>query len=169
MTEPSADFSRLDAYSAQIQRAPEVAYDEMRRSFSSVAAQFLTYHLKTRMRGGSGITQRSGQAGLAGSRQFEATGSSLSSLAVDLFIGPPGVRYAAVQEFGTVGAGGTLPDIKPKTAKLLSWVGNDGMRKFAKSVAIRPRLGWRRSWDEFERNRNRILDRGMDRLVERLA
>lgn len=169
MTEPSADFSRLDAYARDIARTPDVAFREMRKTFASVAAQFLTYHLKKKMKGGDNITQRSGQSGLAGSRQFEATGSGLGNLAVELFIGPPAVRYAAVQEFGTVGAGGELPDITPKTAKFLSWIGESGERVFAKSVAIPPRLGWRDAWDDFEPTRNKILDRGITNLVEALT
>lgn len=40
------------------------------------------------------------------------------------------VPYARIQHEGGV--------IKPKKAKILSWVGKDGVRRFAKSVTIKP-------------------------------
>lgn len=43
----------------------------------------------------------------------------LPAITVGVFRGPA-LAYAAVQEFGTVGAGGRLPTIKPKRAKALA-------------------------------------------------
>lgn len=45
--------------------------------------------------------------------------NKLPALTIGIFKGPA-LAYAAVQEFGTVGAGGTLPTIRPKKAKALS-------------------------------------------------
>jgi hypothetical protein len=39
----------------------------------------------------------------------------------------PSIKYAAAQELGTVGKGGTLPTIKPKTAKALAMPVNDAL------------------------------------------
>jgi hypothetical protein len=39
----------------------------------------------------------------------------------------PAIKYAAVQELGTVGKGGTMPTIKPRTAKALAMPVNDAL------------------------------------------
>jgi len=41
-------------------------------------------------------------------------GSTVQDLRAEVTAGSGSVPYARVQEFGTIGAGGTLPDIKPK-------------------------------------------------------
>lgn len=53
------------------------------------------------------------------------TGALLNSIRYEIHensveVGSYGVRYAKVHEFGTVGAGGTLPDIRAKNAKNLT-------------------------------------------------
>lgn len=49
------------------------------------------------------------------------TGSSLRSLTLEVANrNPSAAAYVAVHEFGTVGAGGTLPDIVPKSARWLT-------------------------------------------------
>lgn len=47
-------------------------------------------------------------------------GDKADEMGAFIMAGSATVPYAAVQEFGTRGAGGTLPDIKPKTKKALT-------------------------------------------------
>ena len=55
-------------------------------------------------------------------------------------VGSRGVIYAPVHEFGTV--------IRAKRAKFLSWVGEDGKRRFAKKVRIPARPWLRPAFEE---------------------
>lgn len=68
---------------------------------------------------GALLSSRRGQAGLRGGFFWQVTGKrSVNTLA--LAMGNT-ERHAATHEFGTVGAGGTLPDIRPKKARALAW------------------------------------------------
>mgnify|MGYP000061657258 CR=1 FL=1 len=55
---------------------------------------------------------------LAKTVQGRPQGRSLSDIRAIITAGSAQVPYARVQEYGTVGAGGTLPDIKPKNKYL---------------------------------------------------
>ena len=69
-----------------------------------------------------------GGAGLAGSMVVTLTKSSDKSAEVD--VGPTKI-YGRIQELGGI--------IKPVFAKMLSWIGDDGVRIFARQVRIPPR------------------------------
>ena len=65
------------------------------------------------------LASRRGLAGLKGGFFWEITGRrTVNTLALGL---GNTERHALIHEFGTRGAGGTLPDITPKRAKALAW------------------------------------------------
>ena len=77
-----------------------------------------------------------GGAGLAGSIIVSVVKSDNTLCTVD--IGPTKV-YGRIQELGGV--------ITPVYAKMLSWVGDDGVRRFANSVRLPPRPYMRPAMD----------------------
>ena len=168
MLNQDVDTSQVEDFAKDVANLPLTAFEEMRRKFVKTGEEFLTFHLFRRLRGRPGLIQRHGQAGLAGARQTETGGSDLDSLFMAAFIGPPSNKYAVIHEKGTVGAGGTEPDIIPKTKKALAFM-VDGAQVFARRVAIPPRLGWFQSWDEFNDNRDAIVTDGLKDVLTRLS
>lgn len=146
-------------------KVPQAAARHAAATFAAIGAQFITFHARERLRGRPGLKLQHGRAGLGGATNFDVTGTNLDSLQGAIFIGPPATKYANVHEFGTKGAGGTLPDIVPKRAKWLVWDAG-GKKVFAKRVRVPARLGWRDAWDHgFEDTRKRILDRTLTAIL----
>lgn len=63
------------------------------------------------------LSSRQGASGLKGSFRYVVEGADLNSLTLRKYSTK---RYAKTHELGTVGAGGTMPDIVPVTAKALA-------------------------------------------------
>ena len=146
----------------------------------------------------------------------EVRGTTLETLEGRIGIGDHKSAYAAVQEFGTRGAGGKLPDIRPKRAKFLTvpllgtltrsgvvkaryrikekgkgnfqaggkptfiWKSRKNilfvaittggklklLYRLQRSSAIKPRLGFFRTWKELEAKRGRILNKAARKALE---
>lgn len=128
---------------------------------------FIHFHRRARLRGRPGLNPGS-RIGLNRATTTETIGSDLDSLQVGTFFNSSVSRYVHVQELGTVGKGGRLPDIVPVKAKFLRFV-VDGKTIYAKKVSIPPRLKWLQSWDVFAPERDRILEAGLDRILEEVA
>lgn len=73
--------------------------------------------LEGRKGAGERLATRKGSSGLRGSFFHRVTGSNLTNLQIRK---GSTSRYAGVHELGTVGAGGSLPDIVPKRARALT-------------------------------------------------
>lgn len=105
---------------AAMKQKPERLAKEMRTVFGIVAAR-LEGEVKKGFSGLSGAVTRKPRAAAIGSREGdllqsikgEPHGETLDELRITLRAGGRKAFYAPVQEFGTVGAGGTLPDITP--------------------------------------------------------
>lgn len=100
-------FSREELYNAVLaffgKQSPQVA--------SNVVDKYLS--------GGSGLGRRTGSL----ARSVEGRAQRLNgvpAMKVGIFRGPA-LKYAAVHEFGTQGAGGALPTIVPRRAKALAY------------------------------------------------
>jgi hypothetical protein len=105
---------------AAMKQKPERLAKEMQTVFGIVAAR-LEGEVKKGFSGLSGPVTRKPRAAAIGSREGdllqsikgEPHGKTLDELRITLRAGGRKAFYAPVQEFGTVGAGGTLPDITP--------------------------------------------------------
>lgn len=149
-----------------IRRLGERATPIMRRGFMRISGEFLLVFKTTRLRGRPGLVRRSGNL----TRQFDQrtavkeTGNALAELRTTIGVyDRKTVQYARVHEFGTVGAGGRLPDIVPRKAKFLRFPIRDpgtATRPKARSskivswvstkkVKIEPRLGFFATWARF--------------------
>lgn len=110
---------------------------------------------RSRLSGRPGLNSRSGA--LRRALMTSVKGDTVPELTGRMgFFDAHAAMVARVQELGTVGAGGSLPDIVPRRKKLLSWnvlasgralsyarnADGSAEKAFAKSVAIPPRLGF---------------------------
>lgn len=109
-----------------IERKPEAVYKAVEKAFRRDGLRWKAAMIK-RTGGplylGPGkprrarVAARRGNAGLRGGFYAQVSGSHLD----DLTLSKGNTRrHAVVHEFGTVGAGGTLPDIVPKRARALT-------------------------------------------------
>jgi len=95
---------------------------------------------KQALQTGAHVIEAKAKVNLSG-HGLHKTGRLINSVEVfnvtpkQALVGSRGVIYAPVHEFGTV--------IRPKRAKVLSWIGQDGVRRFAKMVRI-PARPWLR-------------------------
>ncbi len=89
----------------------------IRRTMEKIASRLAGQVVKTKL-SGQYLKRRTGilAKSIVG---VVITRGGLPAITVGIFSGPA-LAYAGVQEFGTVGAGGTLPTIRPKNAKALS-------------------------------------------------
>ncbi len=137
----------LNEQNARIDFEP-IAARRLKEGLFQIGEGFRTFHTFKRLRGRPGLVQRNRVAGLAGASKTVVAGQTIDDLEAVVFIGPPASKYARIQEKGTVGAGGSMPDIIPKRAKALRFE-IDGEVFFSKRVAIPPRLEWFKTWDEY--------------------
>lgn len=143
---------------------------------------------KERLRGRPGLKRRT--AALVRSQDVVVRGNTLETLEGRYTIGGRSAPYARVHQYGTVGAGGTLPDITPKRGKFLVFqpsgstsraevaaggarlvaAGNSGVPLvFAKKVAIPPRLELFKLWKRDAQARLVALRAGVDKCLVRIA
>lgn len=73
--------------------------------------------------------------------------------------GSYGIKYARIQEFGGI--------IKPNRSRLLSWLGADGIRYFARMVDIPPRPYLRPAYDEHKDDIIKSMDEVVNRYLNR--
>ena len=111
---------------AVLEKKPAGVLDAVRRAFltdgarweasmvSSISGPLV---LEGRKDASAKLASRKGAAGLRGAFFYRVTGSTLSNLKL---VKGNTSRYAVTHELGTVGAGGTLPDIVPKRARALT-------------------------------------------------
>lgn len=95
--------------------APEI-YNALSDVGNAMEATLVKERLSSPETGKPWLATRSGDLKRS-TRQREVTGDRLGNIKLRMWIDVP---YARVQEFGTVGAGGELPDITPKKASWLT-------------------------------------------------
>jgi len=98
---------------------------QMKFAFRDIAADIPAMVIKrmvgfTPGRKSSSSPIQSRTAKLAATITGRRFGTKADEMGAFIMAGSSTVPYAAVQEFGTRGAGGTLPDIQPKTKKYLT-------------------------------------------------
>ena len=168
MMELRIDEGWAERAAAAFQRAPIAAHEHMTQALGNINKGFLTIHAQRRLsRGGKkvgqvGLVSRTGS--LLNSRQEEVLGDTLDDLRSFTFISAPANRYAKIHELGTVGAGGTEPDIVPKSAKVLRFE-VEGKVVYATRVKIPPRLGWFSVWDRLDNFRATQLGLALGRIA----
>ena len=154
-------------FAKELEKAPKSIFERTAKALVLVSSNFILSHRKQRLSGRPGLNVGS-RIGLNRNATTEVIGNDLDSLVVGTFFNASVSRYVQVQELGTVGRGGQLPDIVPVRAKFLRFV-VDGQVVFAKKVSIPPRLQWFQTWEKFAPERDRMLDRMLTDIVEGLA
>ena len=118
-----------------------------RKALSAIGGEFVRYQTRTNMSGRPGLNRKTGS--LVRSLTFRTTGSTLKTMQTRVgFSTARAAMIARVHELGTVGKGGSLPDIRPKSKLWLVWPVRDPGRARggvvgwarAKKVSIPPRL-----------------------------
>lgn len=143
-------------------------------AMKQIAGEFLYLVKETRLKGRShivdgqpGLIRRSGNLArqLNASTAIRAKGDTLGKLEIRFgLFDQKTLQYARVHELGTVGAGGSLPDIVPIKGKYLRFPVRDGGTAArpkargkavgwvsAKKVAIPPRFKFRKTWEGFRK------------------
>jgi len=170
-------------FKACMARVPTMTAVWMRRGFAEIGAGFMrdfrAHNLKViddrnpddpplfrRPASSMGLVTRSG--GLGRSMLTRTTGAKLADLQTKVgWLSGRYVRIARVHELGTVGKGGSLPDIRPRKGPFL-WVrvralGAALSNKFdlvpIRKAAIPPRMGLFKQWSGRDNIRivNRVL------------
>lgn len=136
MTQPGVDKLSLGRLQAAIDQAPGRLFRNLRGALRDSGADW-EGKMQRRVRGGSPLRRRTGA--LARSLRQDTRGSSLRNLEMRAATTSP---YAKVQEFGTSGAGGQLPDIRPKNGKALTVPLSDnltsaGVPRYPSAAALR--------------------------------
>jgi hypothetical protein len=118
-----------------------------KRVLSGIGGEFVRHQTRANMGGRPGLMRRTGS--LVRSLTFRTTGSTLKTMQTRVgFSTARAAMIARVHELGTVGKGGSLPDIRPKSKPWLAWPVRDPGRARggvvgwarAKKVSIPPRL-----------------------------
>lgn len=123
----------------------------------------------------NGLVRRSGE--LARALLFKTVGSALNDLRTTIgFLNPFAARLARVHELGTVGKGGILPDITPKTGQYLvvpirglgAALGKGEGFVMLRRVSIPPRLGFFAAMKAALRagKLDKAIKKGVDRVIQ---
>ena len=155
------------AVTKALEEAPERLAAEMRKGLQKFQTDFVAGFRKRKMiagddrdgsdflnrrpSGSKGLRRRTGGLARAFVEKTEPAKTIADLKSVIGFTNPTAARIASVHEFGTVGKGGTLPDIVPKRARFLAVpvFGTNASRAskplrivLLKRVSIPPRLGF---------------------------
>jgi hypothetical protein len=107
------DMARMKLLQAALKRHPDILAGNIRSHLKTSGADWQGKMLN-RFRGNP---MRTRTGALKRSMRHKVTGSKLRNIKLRAVSTS---RYAAVHEYGTVGKGGSLPDIRPKRAKHLT-------------------------------------------------
>ena len=168
-----------------LKRLGERATPIVRRGLTQIAGEFLLEIKQTRLKGRShivdgqpGLMRRSGN--LARQLTARPQGEKLGDLQISFgLFDQKTLQYARIHELGTVGKGGSLPDIVPVKGKYLRFPVRDGgtaSRPKArgkvvgwvsvKKVAIPPRFKFGKTWEIWSQSKLPELLKGLlTRLV----
>lgn len=109
------DEQRARRLATALQQFPRQLASGYRQAMQNAASRW-EGRMYRNIGGGGSLRNRTGS--LRRSLRTQVKGSTLEDL--ELRVASVGAPYAKVQEFGTVGAGGKMPDIVPTRAKFLT-------------------------------------------------